>query len=72
MLTIPRPAHEVSFHLPFVFSEFVFSHQPVPPIVDVCGVVQLQTAVILPFCDVVDHGHDVEPFCHWLIILKPL
>lgn len=64
--------HEVSLHLLLVKPKFVPSHQSVPPIVEVCGAVQLQAAVVLPLCDVVDHGHDVQPLRHHLIIPKPL
>lgn len=72
MLTLPRLLHEVSLHLLLVRPEFVCSHQLVPPIVEVCGAVQLKAAMILSFCDVVDYGRDVDPFCHWLIIPVPL
>lgn len=72
VLTIPGPGHEVSLHLLLVWPVYILSHQPVPPIEEVCGAVQLQAAVVLPLCDVMDHGHDVEVLRHRLIIKKPL
>lgn len=72
LLTIPWFVHEVSLHLFLVCPKIVFSEKFVAAIVDVCGVVQLQAAMILSLCDVMDHGQDVKPFHHCFTILEPL
>lgn len=64
--------HEVSVHMFAVRPKLVFGHQCVAAVVDVRGTVQLQTAVELPLCDVVDHGHYVEPLRHLFTVQEPL
>lgn len=71
LLTIPGLVHEVSHHLFLVHPIFVFSYKHVAAIVDVRGVVQLQAAMILSLCDVMDHSHNVEPLHHCFTIQKP-
>lgn len=71
-LTIPRLEHEVSVHLLPVDPVNVSGHQHVAAVVDVRGVVQLQAAVVLPLCDVVDLGGDVSVLRHLFAVHKPL
>lgn len=73
LLTIgPGLLHEVSFNLLLVEAVFVLNLQPVNPVVDVCGVVQLQAAMIFSLCDIMDHCHDVVALLHFFIIPIPL
>lgn len=72
LLTIPGLAHEVSFHLLFVWPIFVFDQEPVAAIVEVRGTVQLQAAVVFPVCDVVNLSLDEWPLRHCFIVQKPL
>lgn len=73
MLTaVPGFAHKVSLHLLFVCAIFVFSHQHVVAIVEVCGAVQLQAPMVLYICDIMNHGLDVVALLHCLTITKPL
>lgn len=45
-----RDVHEVSGDVPLILAIFVFGHKSVDTIVDVCGDVKLQTAMVLALC----------------------
>lgn len=72
LLTVRRVVHEVSLDLLLVRPKFVCSHECVAPVVEVCRGVQLQAAMVLSLCDVMDHGHDVLPLQHCFAIQIPL
>lgn len=72
LLTIPGLLHEVSIHLSLVRPVQVGGDERVAAIVEVRGGVQLQAAVKLSLCDVVDPRLDVESLRHQLVVQKPL
>lgn len=72
LLTFPGLVHEMSLHLLLVRPKLVGGDQRVAAVVDVRGAVQLQAAVELSLCNVVDPRLDVESLRHPLAVQKPL
>lgn len=72
LLTLPGLVHEVSLHRFVVRPKLVFSYERVVAVVEVCGAVQLQAAMVFSISDVMDHRHDVGPLRHGFVIQEPL
>lgn len=60
-LTVPRVVHEVSEYGFAVTAVTVVDHQRVLAVIDVCGTVELQAAVILVLGVIVNPGVDEGP-----------
>lgn len=69
---VVRRVDELGRDLLLVLAELVLGHQPVDAVVDVRGVDQLQTAVVLAAGGVVDHGADVVVLLQDVLAQVPL